>query len=114
MVAGGLLETSYTTLPISLTEFVISDEISSRSVVGKGNTSAVMASEDATARRASTYPYRRTSPATPTEGEHSAIAQAAAVLRDSAVAEAALRSHIVNAGRGLADQMDERARRLVH
>ena len=54
------------------------------------------------------------SPATPTEGEHSAIAQAAAVLRDNAVAEAALRSHIVNAGRRLADQMDERARRLVH
>jgi hypothetical protein len=41
MVAGGLLEMSYTTRPISLTELVIRLEISSRSEVGKGKTSAV-------------------------------------------------------------------------
>ena len=54
MVAGGFEDISYTTRPISLMEFVIFEEISNKSLVGKSNTSAVMVSSETTARSAKT------------------------------------------------------------
>ena len=47
--------------------FVIKDDISKRSVVLKGYTSAVIPSTLVIALIASTYPYSRASPVTPTD-----------------------------------------------
>src|SRR5690606_33798991 len=67
IVAGGLLDTSYTTRLIPRTSLIIRDDTLANKGCGNGAQSAVMKSNVCTARKATTYSYVRPSPMTPTD-----------------------------------------------